>query len=241
MKVTIVTPAHNEAAALPACLKALAEQQTNHQYKVIVVDNKSTDKTAEIAKSWQARLNLRVISEPKKGRGSARRRGFAQAKTDIILSTDADSIAPKNWIEDTVNALANHSNAAAVSGSSYIQDGTKLTNWTMKVGMPLSLRLYRLFVGHYMLTGANFALRRDIYLKAGGFDKQRDMLDDVDLSFRVARLGKILYLKNPKILTKGDIFGRGYLQGFWHYAKHLPSLLKKYGLRNSKSIAKDSL
>lgn len=105
----------------------------------------------------------------------------------------------------------------------------------MKVGMPLSLHAYRLIIGHYMLTGANFAIRRKAYEAAGGFDPKQDMLDDVDLSFRVNKVGRIIYLKEPKVLTEGDIFGPGYLQGFWHYAQHLPPLLKRYGFRGGRS------
>lgn len=228
MKVTVVIPAYNEEKALPTCLKALVNQLTKYEYEVIVVDNASTDRTSEVARAWSNSLKLRVISEAKKGRGSARRRGFSEAQTGIILSTDADSVVPPDWIESLVDVLTEDPKVVAVSGSSYITDGTKITNWTMKIGMPLSLRLYRLLVGHYMLTGANFAIRHQAYEAAGGFDAKRDMLDDVDLAFRVSRIGKIKYLTQPKVSTEGDMFRHGYLKGFWHYARHLPPLLRRY-------------
>jgi glycosyltransferase involved in cell wall biosynthesis len=228
MNISVVIPAHNEAAALPACLSALAGQKTRHDIEIIVVDNASTDQTKAIAESWQNRLKLRVIHEPVKGRGRARRSGFAAAKTEIVLSTDADSIVPSGWAEKLVSSLVENPEAVAASGSSYINDGTKLTNWTMRVGMPLSLRIYRLLIGHYMLTGANFIIRRQAYEAAGGFDAEQDMLDDVDLAFRVSQIGRILYLKEPRVLTEGDIFKHGYLKGFWHYARHLPPLLGRY-------------
>lgn len=231
MKVTIVIPAYNEAKRLSACLEALAIQQTQHEIEVVLVDNASTDETLEVAQKWKRRLSLRILHEPVRGRGSARRRGFAAVTTAIVLSTDADSEVPKDWVEKLVDVLLSDSKAVAVSGSSYITDGTPLTNWTMKVGMPLSLRLYRLLIEHYMLTGANFAIRRSVYEKAGGFDAAQDMLDDVDLSFRVARLGNIRYHAHIKEKTEGDIFGRGYIKGFCHYVRHLPVLLKKYKSR----------
>ncbi|HEX6462464.1 MAG TPA: glycosyltransferase [Candidatus Saccharimonadales bacterium] len=126
------------------------------------------------------------------------------------------------------NASTDQTEAAAASGSSYIVDGAKLTNWIMRVGMPFSLRLYRLLIGHYILTRANFAIRRRAYEAAGGFDLDQDMLDDADLAFRVSRVGRTLYLKEPKVLTGGDIFKYGYIQGFWHYARHLPPFLGRY-------------
>lgn len=60
-----------------------------------------------------------------------------------------------------------------------------------------------------MLTGASFAIRRKTYEAAGGFDPNQDMLDDVDLSFCVNKVGKIIYLKEPKVLTEGNIFRQG--------------------------------
>lgn len=236
MNVSIVVPAHNEAQSLGACLEALSHQKSTHNVEVIIVNNASTDRTEAVAKSWQKQLSLTIINEPLKGRGRARRSGFAAAKSDIILSTDADSIVPSDWVERLVRVLVESPQAAAASGSSYIADGTRITNWTMKTGMPISLRLYRLFIGHYMLTGANFAIRRQAYEAAGGFDASQDMLDDVDLAFRVSRIGRILYLKEPKVLTEGDIFRHGYIKGFWHYVRHLPPLLKRYWFSGKTSL-----
>ncbi len=230
MNVTVVIPAYNEERAIFACMDALCKQKTAHNYKIIVVNNASTDNTASVALSWKDKLALEIMEEPLKGRGAARRAGFAKANTDIILSTDADSKVPPNWIEAMVDTLLSNPKAVACTSPSFITDGSKMTNLTMSIGMPLSLRMYRLIVGHYMVTGGTFAVRRLAYESAGGFDETQDMLDDVDLSFRLAKLGKIIYLPFLRVETEGDIFSKGYIQGFWHYFKHWPKLYKKYRL-----------
>jgi len=56
--------------------------------------------------------------------------------TEFVLSTDADSIVPPDWAEKLVSALVKNPGAVAASGSSYIADGLRLTNWTMRAGMP---------------------------------------------------------------------------------------------------------
>jgi poly-beta-1,6-N-acetyl-D-glucosamine synthase len=213
----VVVPAYNEETELPQCLAALAAQQTKHSIEVLVVDNASTDSTSMVARSWSDRLAIRVISEPRRARGAARRTGFALTDTAIVLSTDADTIVPVDWVESLVDCLLLNPEAAAVTTSCYITDGTPVTNWTMRVGMPLSLRLYRAITGHYLLSGSTFAIRRLAYESAGGFDAGAYMLEDVDLSFRVADIGRIIYMPEPRVETEGDVFREGYLRGFWHY------------------------
>ncbi|NEA37480.1 glycosyltransferase [Streptomyces sp. SID13031] len=225
MKVSVVVPAHNEASTLSECLSSLARQETKHSFEVIIVDNASTDSTASVANCWRDRLSLRVVTEPCKGRGAARCSGFLEAHSDIILSTDADTVVPADWVDRLVDALMEVPKAAAVTTSCYITDGTRFTNWAMRVGMPISLRLYRVVVGHYLLTGSTFAIYRQAYEAAGGFDRSISMLEDVDLAFRVSRIGVIRYLPTPRVRTEGDVFRRGYLRGFWHY--FLP-YLKRY-------------
>lgn len=219
MKVSVVVPAYNEETELPRCLAAFTAQQTRHSVQVIVVDNASTDNTDAIARSWSDRLAIKVISEPRRTRGAARRAGFAQTDTEIVLSTDADTIVPLDWVESLVDCLLRNPEAAAVTTSCYITDGTPVTNWTMRVGMPLSLRLYRAVTGHFLLSGSTFAIRRLAYESAGGFNIDAHMLEDVDLSFRVARIGRIIYMPKPRVETEGDVFREGYLKGFWHYFK----------------------
>lgn len=219
MKVSVVIPAYNEETKLPQCLAAFTAQQTTHSIEVIVVDNASTDNTSAVADDWSDRLTIQVISEPRRTRGAARRAGFAETDAAIVLSTDADTVVPANWVESLVGCLLRNPEAAAVTTSCYITDGTPVTNWTMKVGMPLSLRLYRAITGHFLLSGSTFAIRRLAYEAAGGFDADIHMLEDVDLSIRVANIGRIIYMPRPRVETEGDIFREGYLRGFWHYFK----------------------
>ena len=97
--VSVVIPAYNEDMVIDMCLDSFVLQKTKHKFEVIIVDNNSTDNTYNLVKSYENKLNLKVIKEEQKGRGVARNTGFAHATGDIILSTDADAIVPPHWIE----------------------------------------------------------------------------------------------------------------------------------------------
>jgi len=217
LKLTAVIPAHNEEAHLAACLAALARQQTTHELKVIVVDNASTDRTAAVANSFAGKLDLNVLSEPTPSRGRARAAGFATATTDIILSTDADTVVPPDWAAKLVAALTAVPGAVAVTGTCRITDCAPRTNRAFNWFQPNMMRLYRLIFGHYWLTGSNFAIYRNAYLKAGGFNPAAAQQEDIEFGFRLKRVGRIVFAPGICVTTTGNRFKHGLLRGLWHY------------------------
>ena len=93
-RFSVVVPAHNEADTLPAALASLAAQRCPVPYEVIVVDNASTDATAAVAASAGAT----VVTEPQLGVCRARQTGVAAARGEIVVSTDADTTMPADWL-----------------------------------------------------------------------------------------------------------------------------------------------
>ena len=217
--ISIVIIAYNEKKEIASCLMAMSKQTYREPFEVIVVDNASTDHTPEIAQSFAERLPLRVIREEHKGRGAARARGFGEAKGEIILSTDGDTLSPPHWIEKMVKTLKENPAIVAVTGPCKIQDCDPLTNMLFNIIQPLSMHLYRLFVGHYWLTGSNFAIRREAYQTSGGFDPASASSEDTELSFKVKKIGKIRYVPCAVISSgrrfKGGFFGL--LKGLFAY------------------------
>jgi len=201
--VSVVIPAFNEEKHIAACLESFLHQTTKEQFEVILVDNASTDKTSEVAKTFEDKLPLRVISEPQKGRGYARKAGFEEAKGDIILSTDSDSMVPDDWIEKMLAVFADPK-VVAVTGPATTHDLSKIKNLLFKAGMPVAMHIYRLLYRHYWLTGSNFAIRKSIYEQSGGFP-QVNGLEDIDLGLRIYKLGKIKY-QQVYVWTSGRRF-----------------------------------
>ncbi len=112
VRVSVVVPAYNEERYLGRCLAALARQTyPADRFEVIVVDNGSTDATAELAR----RYGVRVIAEPRKGVAYARQTGFEAARGEVIASTDADTVVPPFW----VSRIAAHFWADPVLGAVY--------------------------------------------------------------------------------------------------------------------------
>jgi dolichol-phosphate mannosyltransferase len=103
-KVCIILPALNEATTISKVIDEIPQQaleQTGYSVEVLVVDNGSTDQTAQIAREKGAR----VITEPRRGKGRAVRTAFEQVNADFVFMINSDYTYPATYIPDMLNLL----------------------------------------------------------------------------------------------------------------------------------------
>lgn len=95
-EVSVIVPVRNGAASLPPLLRSLESQSlARERFEVIVVDNDSSDGTADVARAHGAT----VVHEPIANRSRARNRGVAAAAAALYAFTDADCVAHPEWLE----------------------------------------------------------------------------------------------------------------------------------------------
>jgi len=189
MLISVVIPAYNEEQYLDRCLEALARQiYPVDRFEVIVVDNGSTDATAELAR----RYGVRVIAEPRKGVAYARQAGFEAARGAIIASTDADTVVPPFWVERIAEHFRADPALGAVYGPVHWPDGRQmeqlLVRYPVTWGLWASNRVRR-----SLWWGSNFAVRREVFREAGGFPVDWASGEDTDLSLRVSRIAPVRF------------------------------------------------
>jgi len=121
--VAVVLPAYNEEKTIEATIRDF------HKYlpkaEILVVNNNSSDDTAEIALRTLGELNVfngRVLTEPRQGKGFAVRRAFMEVETDIVIMADADTTYPASQALELIEPVA--------SGQYDIVIGDRLTNGT---------------------------------------------------------------------------------------------------------------
>jgi glycosyltransferase involved in cell wall biosynthesis len=205
MRFSIVVPAYNEAAYLGRALDSLLHQDYNGRYEVIVVDNNSTDGTAAIA----AQYGVSVVKEPQQGVCAARQRGVDCATGEIIISTDADTTQPRDWLRTIDARFSESERVVAVAGPCRYQD----PSWWAKA---YPILLFGLVAKIYALTGfvfyvsaTNIAVRRtafpgyDLKLTQGG--------DELDLVRRLRRRGHVSWERQNVVTTSARRLQRGLL------------------------------
>ncbi len=214
--ISIVIPAYNEEKFITICLDSLVNQKTSKKFEVIIVDNNSTDDTRKVAEKYRNKLNLKVISEKKKGRGAARSAGFKAAQGELIFSTDADTKVPTDWIE-VLSGFFKKDNIVAVTGTCKMIDCSWITNMFLNTFQPKIMFLYRLFYGYYWLSGFNFAIRRSVYKESGGFNPNLNAHEDIELGLKVKNLGDVYFFKNLPVVVSGRRFKKGFLKATFAY------------------------
>ncbi|MFI7483456.1 glycosyltransferase family A protein [Kocuria sp. M1R5S2] len=182
--VSVVVPARDDAVHLARCLRLLAAQ-TRPPDEVVVVDNASRDRTAEVARAAGAR----VVHEPRPGIPPAAATGYDAARGDVVVRCDADTVPAPEWIAALLAALGDRPDVVAVSGPG------RFSGLPPALGPALSLLYVGLYVAttaaalaHPPLFGTNMAMRRSWWLEVrdGVHRDDPELHDDFDLSFRLA-------------------------------------------------------
>jgi glycosyltransferase involved in cell wall biosynthesis len=194
MKLSLVIPAYNEEHYLGACLQAataeLAAQEHLGPFEIIVVNNASTDRTAEVASAFPG---VRVVFEARKGLTRARQRGLEEARGDILAYIDADTRMPPGWIARVLAAYQAGEDVVCVSGPYAYYDLPKIQGALVRLYWLMLARPSYWFTG-YMAVGGNFAARKPALLRIGGFDTSISFYgEDTNIARRLSAAGRVVF------------------------------------------------
>jgi glycosyltransferase involved in cell wall biosynthesis len=208
MKISFVIPAYNEEFYLKKCLDAILAQTKKHsdfETEIIVVNNASTDKTKEIALSYE---NIKVIDEMKKGLVPARTAGYKAATGDLIANIDADTIMADGWLEKVCELFSKNEKMAALSGPFIYHDLSFLYNYWVNIYYHAAYYWSRFtlltFKRGSILQGGNFVIRRTCFEMIGGFNPKFVFYgEDADIARRMEKVGEVVFSFDLPIHTSG--------------------------------------
>jgi len=184
--LSVIVPVWNGAAQIGSCLEALADQTyPSDRFEILVVDNGSTDQTAEAVCHFPQVILLKELTQ---GSYSARNRGLATARGEFVAFTDADCIPSKDWLDCGVRALLGADNVGIVGGRIELfgNEGDSPTCRAFE-------EMFSLNQAHYIRSGhcttANWMSRLGLIRELGGFNSSLRSGGDVELSGRIAAAG----------------------------------------------------
>ncbi len=176
-------------------------------YEIIVVDDGSSDKTLEIAKSFSPD-RIKIIVSTGKGPSVARNIGVAKSTGEIVAFTDSDCIVDPCWLPELVRVFQMYPEASSVGGKQKVPAGAtwfekKVFEFMFSVGF-MTDYVHSNIGGEIIAVGHNpsccSAYRRNDFLMAGGFPENLWPGEDVELDYKISsKGGKILW--NPAAIV----------------------------------------
>ncbi len=198
--VSAVVPAYNCAPYLAIAIDSILDQ-TEPVLEVIVVDDGSTDGTAELLAAYRGHARIRVLSQRNRGQASARNRGLAACRGDLVGFCDADDL----WLPDKIERQLSVFTADPDLGVVYT-DLIYVDEQGQYLPTPHPARASGWIAADLLAFGnvtfGTSLIRRDALLEIGGFDESIDMGDDYDLLLRLSARYRFQYLDVPLYLYR---------------------------------------
>ncbi len=175
MLASIIIPTYNNSEVFLRSIETWTRQNLpTSDFEVIVVDNNSTDNTAELVQDFiQPYPNFHYLLETKIGSTNARHAGAAVAKSDILIFCDDDGLFNASCVKEVLNVYAANEKVDAVAGKIEIQWDKQAPDWIA----PYLFMLGRLNYGDEViyrkdiyLNGGIFSIRKTIFNELGGFN-----------------------------------------------------------------------
>ncbi len=200
--VTVLVPAYNEAKCIENTVNSL--MASDHPVEVIVVDDGSTDGTARIVEAMGL-PNVRVIRQLNAGKPAALNRGLANARYDIVVMMDGDTVFEPSTVRELVQPFGDPK-VGAVAGNAKVGNKDSLIGAWQHIeyvmGFNLDRRMYDVLRCMPTIPGAVGAFRRSALEPIGGMSDDT-LAEDTDVTMALHRAGwRVVYAENARAWTE---------------------------------------
>lgn len=162
--VTIIVIAYNEEPYIGPTLQSIQQQRTDFEFDILVVDNRSTDRTAAVVRN----LGVECVYCERPGPGSARQFGLERCNTEFVICADADTYYPSGWLQLMVDTMEAERDVVCAYPVYYFRT-RNASDLIYNIARRLLRELNQIKRPHLNATGCSLVLRTE-YAKKVGFD-----------------------------------------------------------------------
>jgi cellulose synthase/poly-beta-1,6-N-acetylglucosamine synthase-like glycosyltransferase/peptidoglycan/xylan/chitin deacetylase (PgdA/CDA1 family) len=200
--VTVLVPAFNERECIANTVRSLTG--SDQRVEIIVIDDGSTDGTADIVEAmWLP--NVRVVRQENAGKPAALNNGIAHARHDLIVMMDGDTVFEASTVRELVQPFADP-RVGAVAGNAKVGNrDTLIGAWQhieYVMGFNLDRRMYDVLGCMPTIPGAVGAFRRTALERVGGMSEDT-LAEDTDITMAMHRDGwRVVYAERARAWTE---------------------------------------
>ena len=211
--ISVIIPTHNRGDRIVRAVDSILIQSF-HSYEIVIVDDGSTDHTAEAVQGIQD-PRVRYVAQHNQGAAAARNRGVQFSRGRYLTFLDSDDRVLPGWLETMVDALTDHGADLVCCGVEVVgpEDGAGLIRLPSNMGDAFNNMPGPLLAGAY-------ALRKEVFERVGGFDAKCSTGQHTDFALRLAELSEHQPIKTQAVMS-------AYLQFVQHPGERLSQNARK--------------
>lgn len=194
--VSVITPTFNRADYLPFAIESVLSQSV-HDFELIVIDDGSTDGTAELMNRYLSDSRIRYLQQENQGQSVARNRGIAEARGQYICFLDSDNAWVKSKIETSLKAFEDNPAADIVYGDYIVIDGEGAEQGVNRMARYSGRITPQLLRDNFVSMNTTMTRKR-CFDEMGGFDNADRLAEDYGLWLRFSTRYQFLYV--PEVL-----------------------------------------
>ena len=217
--ISVIIPLYNKEKSIASTLQSVCEQ-TYTDYEVVIVNDGSTDDSANVVKDFIARIDDRcidnrwtLVNKPNGGVCSARNIGIEEAKGEYVALLDGDDIWDKEYLAEQVKMLRDFPEAVMWGINFAEMNEGKLVR-RLETALP---DRYRGYVEHYfqmpgrisdLFCSSSVVIRREVFDKVGMFDERIKYAEDSDMWFRIIATHRVAFYDRYMVFYQWDAENR---------------------------------
>lgn len=235
--ITVIIPAHNEEMYIEEAVKSVLRARFNGKKEIIVVDDGSIDRTAEIVKKFKKK-GVKLIQTKHSGKSASMNKALKLAKGELIAIVDGDSYIHENGLAEIALEISRENVVAACCPVRVKNRNKFVCMWLHLVEIYFSLirGLYAKINANITTPGPLSAYRKKNLMEIGGFSTE-GFSEDADIAIRLIRKGhKIGYTEKTIAETNMPHTVKWIFHQRVRFARGLVNLLKKHMQMNKAII-----
>lgn len=191
MKYSIIVPVFNRPDEVDELLQSLCKQ-TVKDFEVLIIEDGSSKDCKSVTEKYDEKLDVKYFKKPNSGPGQSRNYGAERANGDFLIVLDSDVVLPNDYlmaVEDELSKNPTEAFGGPDAAHPSFTPVQKAISYSMTSFFTTGgIRGGKAKLDKFYPRSFNMGIRRDVYLKLGGFSKMR-FGEDIDFSYRIVEAG----------------------------------------------------